>query len=63
MRLDENLSSRNATTERPYALSLSVGVAEYHPMDLCSVHELLSRADAAMYEQKRGKRKVDPILS
>ena len=60
-RLDQNLAGRNATTERVYALSLSVGVAGYDPTDPCSLDDLLNQADARMYKQKRGKPKVGPI--
>ena len=52
-RLEQNLSTRNAEKGRRFRLSMSVGTAVYDPVDPCSLDELLRRADAAMYEQKR----------
>ncbi len=52
-RLQRNLDVRNAEEGRRFKLSISVGVSEYDPAHPCSVGELLRRADAAMYAQKR----------
>jgi len=52
-RLQSNLGVRNAQQGRRFRLAISVGVAEYDPTHPCSVGELLRRADAAMYAQKR----------
>lgn len=54
-RLQDNLDAHNAQGNRPYHLSMSVGVAYYDPEYPCSISELLSRADRLMYEQKRRK--------
>ena len=53
--LREKFAAHNASGERPYHLSLSVGVASYNPEHPCSIDELLSRADALMYERKRSR--------
>ncbi len=53
-RLQETLDSHNAKSS-PH-LSLSLGLARYDREHRCSVKELLARADAQMYEQKRSKR-------
>ncbi len=53
-RLQESLDTHNAKNF-PH-LSLSVGLARYDREHRCSVKELLARADAQMYEQKRSKR-------
>ncbi len=53
-RLQETLDSHNAKNS-PH-LSLSLGIARYDREHRCSVKELLARADAQMYEQKRSKR-------
>ncbi len=53
-RLRENLEARNARGDRPYELSLSVGLAHYDPEAPCSLDELVAQADRAMYEQKKG---------
>lgn len=55
-RLQNNLDSYNAKSERIYKLSLSVGVAAYNPEFIYSIDELLSEADKLMYERKRGKK-------
>ncbi|MFQ5814333.1 MAG: PAS domain S-box protein, partial [Anaerolineae bacterium] len=53
-RLQENLEARNARRDRRYELSLSVGLARYDPERPCSIEELLTQADRAMYERKQG---------
>lgn len=54
-RLQQNLKRHNAKGNRRYKLSLSVGIAFYDPDSPCSIEELMSRADALMYEHKRSK--------
>jgi diguanylate cyclase (GGDEF)-like protein len=51
-RLERNLQKSGAIENR-YRLSVSVGVARYDPKNPCSLGELMSQADQAMYEQKR----------
>jgi diguanylate cyclase (GGDEF)-like protein len=53
-RLEKNLKIANASEKR-YELSLSVGVARFDPKRAVSLGELMSEADRAMYEQKRGR--------
>lgn len=53
-RLRERLDALNAREDRGYRLSVSAGVTRYDPDAPCSVDDLLSRADAAMYGDKRG---------
>ena len=55
-RLHENLDGYNAKELRPYPLSISVGAAHFDPESPMAIDELLSKADALMYEQKRKKR-------
>jgi two-component system, cell cycle response regulator len=55
-RVREKLSARNSRGTRPFALSLSVGIAHYDPASPCSIDDLLARADALMYAEKRNKR-------
>ena len=52
-RLQQNLEVRNARGDHPYTLSLSVGVARYDPEHPCSIDDLLTQADRAMYGQKQ----------
>ncbi len=56
MRLQEDIKSFNATSNRVYQLSISTGIASYDPYFPCSLEELLEKADAQMYEQKRIKK-------
>jgi diguanylate cyclase (GGDEF)-like protein len=55
-RLLEVIARRNASTTRPYQLSLSLGTAIYQPGDGVTVEDLMRRADEAMYEQKAAKK-------
>lgn len=55
-RLEEKLDYRNAEKDRRYILSLSIGMALYDHKNPMKIHELLSRADSEMYEQKRSKK-------
>jgi len=57
-RLQENVEARNAQGALPFELSLSLGLARYDPAQPCSFEDLLRRADALMYDDKRSKRKV-----
>lgn len=59
-RLQENLAACNAGKNRPYALSLSIGITHYRPEDPCNIDELLEKADKLMYEQKRMKKQNRP---
>jgi diguanylate cyclase (GGDEF)-like protein len=54
-RLMEALARHNATEERPYTLSLSLGFSGYDPAAPHSIESLLEAADQQMYLQKRGK--------
>ncbi|MCX6377652.1 MAG: GGDEF domain-containing protein [Armatimonadetes bacterium] len=55
-RLKKQLHAHNAKRQRPCELSMSVGTACYDPASPCSLDELLARADADMYREKRKKR-------
>ena len=54
-RLYENIAEENARGDRPCPLSISVGTTQFDPEHLVSIDELLSKADASMYSQKRKK--------
>jgi GGDEF domain-containing protein len=45
----------NAIENRGYKLSVSMGMAYKDPENTCSLDELISAADALMYEHKRSK--------
>jgi diguanylate cyclase (GGDEF)-like protein len=55
-RLQRALNARLQKEASPFPISLSVGCVRYDPQDPCSLDEILARADAAMYEQKRLRR-------
>jgi diguanylate cyclase (GGDEF)-like protein len=54
-RLQEKLDFHNTKMDRPYKLSLSIGLAQYNPEQPCTIDDLLSMADKLMYEQKQKK--------
>lgn len=56
-RLQKNIDIQNEKIDRNYKLSLSVGIAYYDPAHPETIDELLMRADALMYEQKKNRRK------
>ena len=57
-RLREELEVFNEQTKEKFQLSLSVGTTRYVGEDVTSLDDLLTRADAAMYAEKRGKRRA-----
>jgi diguanylate cyclase (GGDEF)-like protein len=54
-RLQDELNSRNKQEDRQYKLSLCIGTAYYDTEELCSVEELINRAEKSMYEQRKNK--------
>jgi len=58
-RLYENMRDYNGKLSQDYELSVSVGVAQFDPEYPISTDELLSKADALMYAQKRERRKKE----
>ena len=56
-RLDDNIRQANAEATLPFALSMSFGLAHLDASDPKPIGELLSLADARMYENKRSKRR------
>jgi diguanylate cyclase (GGDEF)-like protein len=56
-RLKNTIEVHNSKEAPASRISLSVGVAFYDPESPCSVDELLAKADNAMYENKKLKRR------
>jgi GGDEF domain-containing protein len=56
-RLVANAESAVASADRPYRLSLSLGIGRYDPKDPVPVDILIQRADHAMYVQKEAKKR------
>jgi diguanylate cyclase (GGDEF)-like protein len=46
----------NQQGDRPYQLTLSLGIALYDPEAPCTVSEMIARADGRMYQQKQARR-------
>jgi len=55
-RLQSTLERRNQQGDRPYQLSLSMGVARFDPETPLTISELISQADGQMYLQKQEKK-------
>jgi diguanylate cyclase (GGDEF)-like protein/PAS domain S-box-containing protein len=53
-RLQDKFMAHNSLTNRPYDLSISVGVVHFEA-DESSIEEVTARADSIMYENKRRK--------
>ena len=58
-RLYENIGVYNAKVSQEYKLSVSVGAAQFDPEYPTSIDELLSKADALMYAQKRERKEKE----
>jgi len=54
-RLKENIEIHNNLKDRKYTISLSSGIARYNATPPDTLDELISKADALMYEHKRKK--------
>lgn len=55
-RLEERLREQNALAKNPYRLSMSVGIVAVQKDDQAPIHELIARADEAMYAEKRERK-------
>ena len=55
-RLERALAERNGEGERSYKLAFSLGVSSYDPRAPVSIEQLISEADARMYEAKQERR-------
>jgi diguanylate cyclase (GGDEF)-like protein len=56
-RLRAKVEQFNERGKEPYQLSISLGTARFDGEGRTRLDELLAKADAAMYEEKRGKRR------
>jgi len=61
-RMNDTRDRFNAQPDRSYRLDFSVGMLVCPPSDTASLEDLLQQADAAMYEEKRGK-KAAPLAT
>jgi diguanylate cyclase (GGDEF)-like protein len=58
--LESALLALNGKVDSPHKLSLSVGAARFDPQNPVTLGELLTLADRAMFEHKRGKTSAVP---
>lgn len=58
-RLQQHLDAFNASSNRPYRLSFSVGTVSVDPTEEDNLETLIGRADAAMYRNKRERKPAD----
>jgi diguanylate cyclase (GGDEF)-like protein len=59
-RVEGALDDRNAAADRPWALSMSLGLAESPPGDETPLWDLVAEADARMFDAKRAKKAARP---
>jgi diguanylate cyclase (GGDEF)-like protein/PAS domain S-box-containing protein len=55
-RMHGRLAAANASGERPFPLRASTGVVYWKHTEKATLHELIERADARMYEDKRARK-------
>ena len=55
-RLHRRLAAANVSGERPFPLRASTGVVYWEHAEKATLHELIERADARMYEDKRARK-------
>ncbi|MBC8210458.1 MAG: diguanylate cyclase [Gammaproteobacteria bacterium] len=59
-RFQQHLDSANDAAQRPYKLSISVGIVQYDHQHPSSVEELLSKGDTLMYQHKKQSKSNRP---
>jgi diguanylate cyclase (GGDEF)-like protein len=55
-RIQDALEKGNPQGDRPYQLTISLGIARYDPGTPCTVSELITQADGRMYQQKQARK-------
>jgi diguanylate cyclase (GGDEF)-like protein len=57
-RIQDALKRRKQPSDRPYQLTLSLGISDYDPEAPCAVSELIAQADGRMYQQKQARKAI-----
>jgi diguanylate cyclase (GGDEF)-like protein len=57
-RLSQRVNEYNEKAKGPFRIAFSTGAATFDPTNPQELEELIKRADSAMYEQKRSKRRT-----
>ena len=60
-RLEANIAERNAGSQRPFTVQISIGAVLFDPAQPQNLDELLARADKALYQVKRAKQAANVI--
>jgi diguanylate cyclase (GGDEF)-like protein len=55
-RLKNNIDAHNKKNNRPYKLSVSIGIKECVPQSPYTLEDLINEADQLMYKQKKSKK-------
>ena len=55
-RINRRVNEKNDSSNKPYRVDFSYGLAEYNPKNKCSAEELVHQADRKMYEIKSSKK-------
>jgi len=56
-RIKDVQKKRKQPGDRPYQLTLSLGIAHYDPEAPCTLNELIAQSDGLMYQQKQEKKR------
>jgi diguanylate cyclase (GGDEF)-like protein/PAS domain S-box-containing protein len=60
-RLEKEIKTFNDNSERPYSISISIGIASCHPNnETCEITQFMSQADNRMYDAKKAKQVSAP---
>jgi len=62
-RIQSILEKRKQQGDRPYQMTISLGIAHYDPKATCTISELIAQADSRMYQQKQEKKRIKPQIS
>jgi diguanylate cyclase (GGDEF)-like protein/PAS domain S-box-containing protein len=62
-RIQTILERRQQQGDRPYQLSISMGIAHYDPEAPCTVSEMITQADGRMYQQKQARKAITNPLT
>lgn len=55
-RLVQAIDTANAASNRPFTISLSIGIARFDPQSPRNLDSLLAESDSLMYENKQKKK-------
>jgi len=62
-RLQEHLNNANERIHRSYQLSFCLGMTRFNVNSSMTIDDLMAKADAALYEEKRARTNLDLVGS